>query len=411
MENQFSPTFEKLLSREEIIASVIRNWTPERVIEQIPVTEALGRIPSAKVCSVWTLPVVRSSAGDGIAVDSSRFAQGIPDTSGWIQGRDFVHADTGDDFDDAFDAVIMVENIAFSPEGRLTIRDGVQVYPGYNVRPAGSIVQKGEALVRANLPLRPRDLACLQMGGVGQISVWKKPVVAFIPSGSELIAPGTPVTRGKNVDTNSLLVRETIKQLGAEPLCLPIVPDDYEPILEALDSALIKADIIILGGGSSKGAEDFSATLLHQRGKVLCHGAQAVPGKPLCVAMIQGKPVINLPGPFMAAYHGLEWLVNALVSHFLMQPKQARQTVKATLTQPVEGSERLSMLLVVEVSRKRDGSGYWATPYNFKKIPMSRTVAANGQYMTKLGESLPAGSEIEVELLRGPAYIPDAGWD
>ena len=103
MENQFSPTFEKLLSREEIIASVIRNWTPERVIEQIPVTEALGRIPSAKVCSVWTLPVVRSSAGDGIAVDSSRFAQGIPDTSGWIQGRDFVHADTGDDFDDAFD--------------------------------------------------------------------------------------------------------------------------------------------------------------------------------------------------------------------------------------------------------------------------------------------------------------------
>ena len=213
------------------------------------------------------------------------------------------------------------------------------------------------------------------------------------------------------MDTNSLLVRETIKQLGAEPLCLPIVPDDYEPILEALDSALIKADIIILGGGSSKGAEDFSATLLHQRGKVLCHGAQAVPGKPLCVAMIQGKPVINLPGPFMAAYHGLEWLVNALVSHFLMQPKQARQTVKATLTQPVEGSERFSMLLVVEVSRKRDGSGYWATPYNFKKIPMSRTVAANGQYMTKLGESLPAGSEIEVELLRGPAYIPDAGWD
>ena len=79
------------------------------------IRDRLGRIPSAKVCSVWTLPVVRSSAGDGIAVDSSRFAQGIPDTSGWIQGRDFVHADTGDDFDDAFDAVIMVEDIAFSP--------------------------------------------------------------------------------------------------------------------------------------------------------------------------------------------------------------------------------------------------------------------------------------------------------
>ena len=409
MQNQCVPTFERLMSREEIIDAVLSHWTVERQTEWVAVEEALGRVPAQAVCAQVTLPVVRASACDGVAVDSNRFAQGVPDTSDWVLGRDFVRADTGDDFDDAFDAVIRIEDVDLSPDGKLSIHKEVQVAPGSGVRPEGSTVRAGEELVRANLPLRPRDLAGLQMGGVAQIQVWKRPVVAFIPSGSELIPPGTPLSRGKNYDTNSLLVRETLKELGAQPLCLPIVPDAGELMERALDEALAQADLVILGGGSSKGGEDFSATLLHQRGQVLCHGAQAVPGKPLCAAIIQGKPVINLPGPFMAAYHGMEWLINALVSHYLMRPMRRRQTVNATLTAPADTSDQVSMLLVVEVCAKADGTGYWATPYNFKNLTMARTIAANGQYMTKLGEHLPAGSTIEVELLRGVEDIPVAG--
>lgn len=409
MQNQYVPTFERLMSREEIIDAVLSHWTVERQTEWVVVEGALGRVPAQAVCAQVTLPVVRASACDGVAVDSSRFVQGVPDTSNWVLGRDFVRADTGDDFDDAFDAVIRIEDVDLSANGQLSIHKEVHVAPGSGVRPAGSAVWAGEELVRANLPLRPRDLAGLQMGGVTQIQVWKRPVVAFIPSGSELIPPGTPLSRGKNYDTNSLLVRETLKELGAQPLCLPIVPDAGELIERALDEALAQADLVILGGGSSKGGEDFSATLLHQRGQVLCHGAQAVPGKPLCAAIIQGKPVINLPGPFMAAYHGMEWLINALVSHYLMRPMRRRQTVTATLTAPADTSGQVSMLLVVEVCAKADGTGYWATPYNFKNLTMARTIAANGQYMTKLGEYLPAGSTIEVELLRGVEDIPVAG--
>ena len=182
-------------------------------------------------------------------------------------------------------------------------------------QPVEILVREGEMLAKAGLPLRPRDLAGLQMGGITRVTVWKKPVVAFIPSGSELIAPGTPLSRGKNIDTNSLLMRETLKEMGATPLCLPIVRDDGQEMADALNRAMPQADIIVMGGGSSKGEEDYTATLLHQQGKVLCHGAQAVPGKPLCAAIIDGKPVINLPGPFMAAYHGLEWCINGLVSN------------------------------------------------------------------------------------------------
>ena len=399
--NKYVPSFANLASREEIIERVIKNWSPGRETEGILVDEALGRIPSEDVSAKVTLPVVRASAGDGVAVMSERFANGTPDTSEWILGRDFVRADTGDDFDDAFDAVIMIENVTLLDGGKLTISDDVRVMPGSGIRPAGSTVRAGDLLVKANLPLRPKDLAALQMGGVQSVSVWKKPVVAFIPSGSELIAPGMPVSRGKNIDTNSLLIRETLKQLGAQPICFPIVEDAYAPLERALEDALAMADIVIIGGGSSKGDEDCNATLLHEKGQVLCHGAQAVPGKPLCAAMVGGKPVINLPGPLMAAYHGLEWCINALVAHYLMQPARKRPTVRATLTKELRGSDEVSMLIIVEVTRKKDGNGHWATPYSMKEIPTSRSLASNGQYMTKLNEYIPQGGEIEIELLRG----------
>lgn len=406
MSNDCVPSFANLLSREEIIRRLLENWTVERLTEEIPVEDALGRIPAADVFSCLTLPLVRASAGDGVAVSSARFADGLPDTSQWTEGEDFVRADTGDDFSDAFDAVIMIEDVELEPEGRLRITGSPRVTPGMNIRGAGSAVRAGELLARAFLPLRPRDLAVLQMGGAEIIQVIKKPVVAFIPTGSELIAPGTPLSRGKNIDINSLLVRETLKGLGAEPLCFPIIKDRPQDLEKALDEALERADIVIINGGSSKGEEDCNATLLHQRGQVLCHGAQAVPGKPLCAAFIDGKPVINLPGPFLATYHGLEWCVNAAVSHYLNQPRKRRRTVKATLTRELRGSDTVSMLMMVDVTRKAGNDGFYARPFSMREERGARCAAANGQYMTKLGEYLSAGGEIEVELLRGVEYIP-----
>lgn len=405
MENQYVPTFEHLLSREEIIRRVTENWPVKREWEEVAVESAGNRIPVSDICSSITLPVVRASSRDGVAVMSSRFVQGLPDTLGWVRGVDYERADTGDDFDDRYDAVITIEDVDISSDGTLRIHEGVKVAPGENVRPAGSTVKKGELLAKANLPLRPRDLAGLQMGGISRVRVLKKPVVAFIPSGSELVAPGTSLSRGKNIDTNSLLMRETLEELGAEVLCFPIVRDDGEQMEQALNQALERADLVVMGGGSSKGEEDYTATLLHKKGKVLCHGAQAVPGKPLCAAIIKGKPVINLPGPFMAAYHGLEWCLNGLVSYYLGQPPRQRAAVNAALTKPLQGSGTVSMLVHMEVVRTKDG-GYRATPCSIRETPMGRSIMANGQYMTKLNEDIPAGGVIEVELLRGIGYLP-----
>jgi molybdopterin molybdotransferase len=400
------PSFENLPTREEVLDSIFALWKPERPVETVAVEAALGRVLARDYHSLVTLPVVRASGGDGIAVSSKCFSNGIPDTSNWKIGEDFVRADTGDDFDDRFDAVIFIEDVDLTDDGKISIHSDVEVKKGSNVRQAGSTINKGDLLVQKHRPLRPRDLAGLHMGGVLAVEVFKKPVVAFIPTGSELVSPRSQVPRGKNIDTNSVLVQTTLQLLGAEPLLYPIVSDDKTALEQVLDDALQKADLVILNGGSSKGDEDYNARLLHKLGKVLCHGAAAAPGKPLCAAIANNKPVINLPGPFLAAYHGLEWCINALVSHYLCLPPKTRQTLEVTLTEEVRVPKDISILCNFNLGRSKNGE-YLATPINFKQGPMGKTVGAIAQYMTPLGgEPLPAGSKITVELLQGIEYIP-----
>lgn len=401
------PNWDNLPSREDVFSQIVETWHFERQTESVLLEQAKGRVCANDMCSSVTLPVVRSSMADGVAVISKLFKGGIPDTSAWVLGEDFDRADTGDDFDDKFDAVIMIEDVDLTLDGKLTIHEGVPVKAGDKINGAGSTIKRGEVLARRNEILRTKTLAGLAMGGHTNVHVQKKPIVAFIPTGSELIKPGTPLTRGKNYDSNSLLAKLTMEELGAEMLNYPIISDDKQKLKEAMDEALTRADIVVLNGGSSKGGEDFTSQLLHESGKNICHGAAMTPGKPICVSIINDKLVINLPGPFMAAYNGMEWFLNMAISHYLGQPRRLRPTVRVTLTEDIKGTKDISLLCAIDVTRKRDGSGYWGTPYFIRQLPMWRAIAANAQYMTILGgEGFSKGSEIEVELLCTPDQIP-----
>ena len=124
---------------------------------------------------------------DGVAVAAARFAGQTPDTTAWKRGEDYVRADTGDDFDDRFDAVIPIEDVTMLPEGGFRLRPGVQVTKGMNVRGEGSSLRKGTQLIQPGLPLRPSDLAALGMGGWDSVTVLCRPRVAFLPPGSDRI--------------------------------------------------------------------------------------------------------------------------------------------------------------------------------------------------------------------------------
>ena len=389
-----------LPTRAQVLETLFRQWEPRSRTEYVPTAEALGRVLVHDQFAQISIPVVRACAMDGVAVSSDRFRDGPPDTSGWKLGEDFCRADTGDDFDDRFDAVIPIEQVILSPGGGLTLKNPGPVEPGRNVRPRGSTIRAGERVARKDRQLRAFDLACLAMGGVSRVEVYRAPRVAFLPTGSELVPLGAPVGRGQNIDSNSVLAQGMLREMGAVPVCLPITPDRPHLVAAALDRALEEADVVLLNGGSSKGEEDFNARLLEERGCALFHWVAAAPGKPMCVALIDGKPVINLPGPPLAVLYGMDWCVRAIVHRLLHKPMPQRPTLTGTLTQPIRAPRDMEILCMMDVQPAPEGWQVTQKPWRGGSV--ADALGAGAIYVTRLGrEEEPAGQPLEVTLLRG----------
>jgi molybdopterin molybdotransferase/putative molybdopterin biosynthesis protein len=423
------PVFEP--TRTWVLDALFERWTPAQTSETVALAAAHGRVLARDYVARYDQPVVRASAMDGIGVSSALFAEGIPDTGAWQEGHEYVRADTGDDFPDEYDAVIPIERVSFCDGGGvvLDLMGGTArnpgsssaqgsspgdnepvVYPGLNIRPAGTSVTKGEPLVAANTRLRPLDLAVLAAGGVTEVQVRKRPVVAFIPTGSELVSVGTVPTRGKTIDSNTVLVTGMLQEMGAEAVCLPIVHDDPAALEAALADALNTADVVLINAGSSKGGEDYNAHLLAEMGEVLCHWIAAAPGRPLCAAIAQGKPVLNIPGPPAATYYVMDWCVRALVARALGVPPAKKRTATVTLTADLNVPSHMEILNRLDVGPAATGATtastatkttLTATPIPLRRSTLPRAFAANAQFVNPLGHEggYHQGDTIEVELL------------
>jgi molybdopterin molybdotransferase/putative molybdopterin biosynthesis protein len=389
----------KAPTRREAIEAILEKWKPAPERERLPVDEALGRVAACDHFSRHDLPVVRASSMDGIGVTSSMFADGRPDTSLWREGDAYARADTGDDFDDRFDAVIPIEAVRFLADGGISLAEDLRVTPGMNVRPAGSSVRKGERLVAAGTRLRPFDLAALVLGGIEEAEVLKKPIVAFIPTGNELVPQGSAPARGQTVDSNSALVKHMLAEMGAAPLCFPIVRDDKEALRAAVRRARAEADIVLLCGGSSKGGEDEGADVIAEMGESLFHWIASAPGRPMAAAMFDGAPLINMPGPPLAAYFVTDWCVRALVAHFLGEAGFARKTVRARLPEGLEATEGMEILRKLEL--QKSGESYEARAIDMRASSAVRSLTAPAQLVTDAEpRDKSPGESVEIELLR-----------
>lgn len=391
-------------SKEKALADFFTAWEPILQEELVSLDEAVGRVLARDLTSTNTLPVVRASSFDGIAVKSALFTQGIPDTSAWRRDIDYVRADTGDDFPDAFDAVIMIEKVTFRADGLIVLDDDVVVKPNTGVQLAGSTIKEGALLLKANSIIRPTDLAALAMGGVTMVPVRRKPKVAFIPTGSELVSAGIKPLRGQNVDTNSLMVKHMLIEYGAEPIIFPLIYDDPLALEKAFEEALSAADFVVINGGSALGEDDFNSRLIEQRGKVIHHYIAAVPGRPLMMAIADGKPVVDLPGPTLAAYFGTEWCLQAITARMLGIPLHQRPTVTARAD-----TASLSVPKMANIGRAnlyRTNKGYEAHFYNFKSGELAECMTSNAQRVSPLGEGAwEKGDLLTFELLQGEEFI------
>lgn len=206
-----------------------------------------------------------------------------------------VAVPTGGRLPEGADAVVMSERAEATDEG---VEIGQPVLAGANVVAAGEDVKPGATVIRRGTRLRPQHVALLAALGVAEITVHRRPRVAIVSTGDELVGPGEPPGQAQVRDANGPGLAAMVQHLGAEPVLRGIVPDDPKKLLEVCRRAVAECDAVVVSAGGSVGEHDATAAVLDQVGRpgVWCHGLAIKPGRPTTLAEAAGKPVIGLPG-------------------------------------------------------------------------------------------------------------------
>src|SRR5512147_800220 len=293
----------------------IGRWQPIEG-EDIPVAEALGRVTARPIWAHVSSPAYHASAMDGYAVraeDTITASETKP--LRLTLGEQAKYVDTGDPLPGWADSVIMIENV--QPIGSDQIEILAPIAPWTAVRPLGEDMIATELVLPANHVLRPVDLGALAGSGHATVNVRRKPRVAVIPTGTELItveqAAQSGVKSGDIIEYNSIVLAAEVEHWGGVATRYPIVIDDFEAIKAAVQDAASKHDLILINAGSSAGSEDFTARVVQELGTLLVHGVAVRPGHPVILGMIKSAisnqqsaiPIVGVPGyPVSAALTG-----------------------------------------------------------------------------------------------------------
>jgi len=366
--------------------------------EPVPTWDCLGRVTSRPVFARISSPHYHASAVDGVAVDAA-VTFGARETQPKVLtvGKDAFWVDTGDSLPPGTNAVIMVEDVHEAKDGSLEIL--APVAPWENVRVYGEDMVETELIVPSGWTLRPQDLGAILAGGVREAWVKKKPKVAVIPTGTELVPPWQDPGPGQIIEFNSTVLSSMLKEWGCEPQVFAIVPDDFEAIKETVRQALAECDIVLIGAGSSHGSEDYSSKVVSSLGELLVHGVATRPGKPVVLGTVQGKPVVGVPGYPVSAVLAMELFVRPLVLKMLGLPDPPPATVAATLSRSVTSPAGVDEFLRVKLGKV--GDKIVATPIGRGAALTTSLVRSDGIVLIPMGrEGFPAGREVQVTLHR-----------
>ncbi|RME67748.1 MAG: molybdopterin biosynthesis protein, partial [Nitrospirae bacterium] len=315
-------------------ASFINNLSPS--IEIIPTRDALGRITSEAVFALRSNPMYNVAAMDGFCV-RFRDTIGASETSPkrLKLGTEAIEINTGDVLPEGFDAVVMVEDVTVEPE-HIVIYSALAPYA--NVRAAGEDIVKTEFLVPERHLIRPQDIGALLAAGVTKVSVFKKPVVGIIPTGSEVIDPEQEVGPGNVIDFNSYMLGSMIKDWGGVYKRYPVVPDDVDKLMKTIERTLVEVDVLTIIAGSSAGTKDFTHHVVEKMGEVFVHGVNIKPGRPVLLGQIKGKPVLGIPGYPVSAWVAAEEFLRPLVYKLQSLDTPEPEYANIHLARPLTGA-------------------------------------------------------------------------
>ena len=373
----------------------------------MPLEEALGRVTAEPIWAKISSPHYHAAAMDGYALRSADSVEASDRSPAHLTDDQIEFVDTGDPLPDWADAVVPIEAVESVRDREATtgILMRAAVHPWSNVRPMGEDMVATEMVLPAGHQLRPVDIGAAAGCGHDRLLVRRKPRVAVIPTGSELVPPGTLPEPGQIIEYNSLVLAAQLEEWGAAPERLPVVRDDPEEIRSIVREAASEFDMILLNAGSSAGSEDHSAAVVESLGDLLVHGVAIRPGHPVILGLInRAVPIIGVPGyPASAALTG-EIFVQPVIRRWLGLPESDERHIEAVLTRKIHSSLGDDEYLRVSVGKV--GDRIVAAPLSRGAGVITSLVRADGIVRIPAGtQGYAAGTHVHVHLYRTPEEI------
>jgi putative molybdopterin biosynthesis protein len=415
--------------------------------ETIPLDEnALGRVTAEPIWAKVSSPHYHASAMDGFAVRAEDTAGAQPslpvqlpvttyqptitnDQLSVISGK-AQYVDTGDPLPEWANAVIPIENTEpLDENGQITsairqpasIRIRAAVAPWSHVRPLGEDIVATQLVLPAGHVLRPADLGAIAAAGHQEVVVARKPKVAILPTGTELVPIGSKLEAGDILEYNSLVIAAQVKAMGGEPTRFPITKDDFDLICQRVQEAAQTHDLLLLNAGSSAGAEDFSARVVEKLGTLLVHGVAVRPGHPVILGLINRKsanlkpenlelgtqnliPIIGVPGYPVSAALTIDIFVEPILARWLGRRPLELPTEEAVLTRKIVSPAGDDDFVRVAVGKV--GGKLLAAPLSRGAGVITSLVQADGIAVIPSGvQGMEAGDKVQVRLYRSKAEI------
>jgi putative molybdopterin biosynthesis protein len=386
--------------------------------ETIPLDErAVGRVLAQPVWARLSSPHYHASAMDGFALRAEDTSGAMPTFPILLEcGRQAVYLDTGDPLPDWANAVVPIEQVEALDSGSVVsnevrhpafVRIRAALPPWSHVRPMGEDIVATQLVLPAGQALRPVDLGAIAASGYDLVTVSRKPKVAILPTGSELVPVGHDPKLGEIIEYNSIVLAGQVQVWGGEAERFSITPDDFELLCRRVQQAADDNDLVLLNAGSSAGSEDYSARLVSALGELLVHGVAVRPGHPVILGMLRRSgsshrkgpltPVIGVPGyPVSAALTG-EIFVEPLLAQWTGRAPFEPHEVKAIMTRKVTSPAGDDDYLRVVAGRV--GTRLLAAPLGRGAGVITSLVRADGIVILPRGiQGLEAGSEVTIRL-------------
>jgi putative molybdopterin biosynthesis protein len=363
--------FRKLLSFDEAKQLLEKSFSAKPVgEEQVAISKAHDRVLAQDIVSPMDIPSFSRSTVDGYAVKAAdtfgasedkpvslRFcghiAIGEPPKVAVEKGL-VAEIVTGAPLPDGADAVVMVEQTSRQGDNVLIRRP---VAGSENVMAAGSDIRKGETALKKGRVLGSREIGVLAAIGLTEAAVYKRPRVAVLSTGGEVVAPGEVLPPGKIYDINAHTLSAAVLESGGEPINLGIIPDKKDKLTKALKQALGSADAVITSGGVSVGPKDFTPQVVDSLGKpgVIMSGVAVKPGKPLTVAIVDGKPVFSLPGNPTSSLFMFNVFVRPILVKLAGRTEEDLPKVKAVAAKKMFPARGRRTFIMVNLSYNKAG--------------------------------------------------------